>query len=72
MPRSSYTGKLIFDPEIEKTVRRTRRKTRQLREKQSSAASQRPYPEIESTKVRLVILRVTRIEKKLLWLMHEH
>ncbi|XP_071933027.1 uncharacterized protein [Coffea arabica] len=49
MPRSSHTGDLIFDPEVEKTARRTRKETRQLREEHSSAASQRPESEIEPT-----------------------
>ena len=46
MPRFSRTGELIFDPEVEKTTRRTRKETRQLREEHSSAASQRPEPEV--------------------------
>ena len=49
MSRVFRTGELIFDPEVEKTTRRTRKETRQLREEQSSAASQRPDPEVEST-----------------------
>ncbi|XP_027166709.1 uncharacterized protein LOC113766752 [Coffea eugenioides] len=49
MPRSSRTGELIFDPEVEKTARRTRKETRQLREEHSSAASQRPEPEVDPT-----------------------
>ncbi|XP_071917972.1 uncharacterized protein [Coffea arabica] len=40
---------LIFDPELEKTARRTRKETRQLREEHSSATSQRPESEIEPT-----------------------
>ncbi|XP_027166240.1 uncharacterized protein LOC113766227 [Coffea eugenioides] len=47
MPHSSRTGELIFDPEVEKIARRTRKETRQLREEHSSAASQRPEPEVE-------------------------
>ena len=47
MPRSSRTGELIFDPKVEKTVRRTRKETRQLREEHSSAVSQRLEPEVE-------------------------
>ena len=47
MPHSSRTGELIFDPEVEKTARRTRKETRQLREEHSSATSQRPEPEVE-------------------------
>ena len=31
MPRSSRTGNLIFDPEVEKTAKRLRKETRQLR-----------------------------------------
>ena len=46
---SSRTGELIFDPEIKKTARRTWKETRQLREEQSSAASQRLDPEVEAT-----------------------
>ncbi|XP_027103193.1 uncharacterized protein [Coffea arabica] len=49
MPRSSRTGELIFDPEVEKTARRTRKETRQLREEQSSIASQELDSEIESS-----------------------
>nr|XP_027083810.1 uncharacterized protein LOC113706121 [Coffea arabica] len=49
MPRSSRTGNLVFDPEVEKTARRTRKETRQLREEHSSATSQRPEPEVEPT-----------------------
>ncbi|XP_071921786.1 uncharacterized protein [Coffea arabica] len=52
MPRSSRTGELIFDPEVEKTARRTRKETRQLREEQSSVASQGLDPEVESTDLR--------------------
>ena len=37
MPRFFRTGKLIFDPEVEKTARRTRIKTRQHREEQLAA-----------------------------------
>nr|XP_027076019.1 uncharacterized protein LOC113699861 [Coffea arabica] len=47
MPRSSRAGELIFDPEVEKTARRTRKETRQLREEHSRATSQRPEPEVE-------------------------
>ncbi|XP_027174318.1 uncharacterized protein LOC113773921 [Coffea eugenioides] len=49
MPRSSRTGNLVFDPEVEKTARRTRKETRQLREEHSGATSQRPGPEVEPT-----------------------
>nr|XP_027076932.1 uncharacterized protein LOC113700667 [Coffea arabica] len=42
-------GDLIFDPEVEKIARRTRKKTRQLREKQFSVAFQRPELEVEPT-----------------------
>nr|XP_027071719.1 uncharacterized protein LOC113696515 [Coffea arabica] len=49
MPRSSRTGDLIFDPEIEKIARRTRKETRQLREEHSSATSQRPESGVEPT-----------------------
>ncbi|XP_027185081.1 uncharacterized protein LOC113783207 [Coffea eugenioides] len=49
MPRSSRTGDLIFDPEVKKIARRTRKETRQLRKEQSSAASQRPEPRGEPT-----------------------
>ncbi|XP_071933959.1 uncharacterized protein [Coffea arabica] len=49
MPRSSRTGELIFDPEVEKTERRTRKETRQLLEEHSSATSQRPEQEVEPT-----------------------
>nr|XP_027085044.1 uncharacterized protein LOC113707082 [Coffea arabica] len=42
-------GGLIFDPELEKTARRTRKETRQLREEHSSATSQRPESEVEPT-----------------------
>ncbi|XP_027060849.1 uncharacterized protein [Coffea arabica] len=47
MPRSSRTGELIFEAEVEKIARRTRKETRQLREEHSSAASQRSEPEVE-------------------------
>ncbi|XP_027174625.1 actin-100-like [Coffea eugenioides] len=40
---------LIFDPEVEKATRRTRKETRQLREEHSTAACQRPKPEVEPT-----------------------
>ncbi|XP_027166497.1 putative disease resistance protein RGA3 [Coffea eugenioides] len=40
---------LIFDPEVEKTAHRTRKETRQLREEQSSVASQELDSEIESS-----------------------
>ena len=49
MPRSSHTGELINNPQIEKTARRTRKETGQLREEQSSAASQRLDPKVEAT-----------------------
>ncbi|XP_071902547.1 uncharacterized protein [Coffea arabica] len=49
MPRSFRTGELIFDPEVEKTARRTRKETRQLREEHSSATSQRPESGVEPT-----------------------
>ncbi|XP_027178117.1 uncharacterized protein LOC113777279 [Coffea eugenioides] len=52
MHRSSRIGELIFDPEVEKTVRRTRKETRQLREEQSSVASQGLEPEVESMDLR--------------------
>ena len=48
MPRSSRISELIFYPEIEKTAHRMRKETRQLKEEQSSAASQRLDPEIKS------------------------
>ena len=38
MPRSSRTGKLVYDPEIEKTARRLRRDT-----KQQSEGTSAPY-----------------------------
>ncbi|XP_027166055.1 uncharacterized protein LOC113766022 [Coffea eugenioides] len=40
---------LIFDPEVEKIARRTRKETRQLREEHSSATSQRPESGVEPT-----------------------
>ncbi|XP_027183921.1 uncharacterized protein LOC113782214 [Coffea eugenioides] len=49
MPRSSRTCELIFDPELEKTARRTRKETRQIREEHSSATSQRPELEVDPT-----------------------
>ncbi|XP_071906820.1 uncharacterized protein [Coffea arabica] len=49
MPRSSRTGELIFDPEVEKTARRTRKETRQLREEQDGIAPQELDPEVEPT-----------------------
>ncbi|XP_027174288.1 pentatricopeptide repeat-containing protein At2g15630, mitochondrial-like [Coffea eugenioides] len=49
MPRSSRTSDLIFDPEVEKTARRTRKETRQFREEHSSATSQRPESGVEPT-----------------------
>ena len=52
MPHFSRTSELIFDPEVEKTVRRTRKKTRQIREEQSSVASQGLDPEVELTNLR--------------------
>ena len=45
MPRSSRTSELIFDPEVEKTAWRAQKETRQLREKQSSAVSQKLEPD---------------------------
>ncbi|XP_027171423.1 uncharacterized protein LOC113770988 [Coffea eugenioides] len=44
-----FSGDLIFDTEVEKTARRTRKKTRQLREEHSSATSQRPESGVEPT-----------------------
>ncbi|KAL0408331.1 UNVERIFIED_CONTAM: hypothetical protein Sradi_1767500 [Sesamum radiatum] len=38
MPRSSRTGKLIFDPEIEKTARRLRKETKQLKGEASTSS----------------------------------
>ncbi|XP_027096001.1 uncharacterized protein [Coffea arabica] len=52
MPRSSHTEELIFDLEVEKIARRTRKETRQLREEQSSVTSQRLDPEAELTDLR--------------------
>ncbi|XP_071927589.1 uncharacterized protein [Coffea arabica] len=49
MPRSSRTGELIFDPEIEKIARRTRKETRRLREEQYDIAPQELDPEVEPT-----------------------
>ncbi|XP_071933992.1 uncharacterized protein [Coffea arabica] len=49
MPRSSRTGELIFDPEVEKTARRTRKETRRLREEQYDIAPQELDPEVEPT-----------------------
>ncbi|XP_027173018.1 uncharacterized protein LOC113772584 [Coffea eugenioides] len=49
MPRSFRTGDLIFNPEVEKTARRTRKEIRQLREEHSSATSQRPESGVEPT-----------------------
>ena len=49
MSRSSRTGELIFDPDVEKTTCQTRKETRQLREEQSSTASQGLNLEVEST-----------------------
>ncbi|XP_027150381.1 uncharacterized protein LOC113750623 [Coffea eugenioides] len=49
MPRSSRTGELIFDPEVEKPTRRMRKETRQLREEHSSATYQRLELEVEPT-----------------------
>ncbi|KAL0294592.1 UNVERIFIED_CONTAM: hypothetical protein Sangu_3214600 [Sesamum angustifolium] len=37
MPRSSRTGELTFDPEIEKTARRLRRETKQYTEEASTS-----------------------------------
>ncbi|XP_071926999.1 uncharacterized protein [Coffea arabica] len=47
MPRSSRTGELVFDPEVEKTARRTRKETRRLREEQYGIAPQGLDPEVE-------------------------
>ncbi|XP_027184221.1 uncharacterized protein LOC113782531 [Coffea eugenioides] len=52
MPRSSHTGELIFDPEVEKTARRTRKETRQIREELSSVASQGFDLEVELMNLR--------------------
>ncbi|XP_071920027.1 uncharacterized protein [Coffea arabica] len=49
MSRSSRTGELIFDPEVEKTARRTRKETRRLREEQYGIAPQGLDPEVEPT-----------------------
>ncbi|XP_071933215.1 uncharacterized protein [Coffea arabica] len=49
MPRSSRTGELVFDPEVEKTARRTRKETRRLREEQYGIAPQGLDPEVEPT-----------------------
>ncbi|XP_071900894.1 uncharacterized protein [Coffea arabica] len=49
MPRSSRTGELIFDPEVEKIARRTRKETRRLREEQYGIAPQGLDPEVEPT-----------------------
>nr|XP_027101695.1 uncharacterized protein LOC113722619 [Coffea arabica] len=49
MPRSSRTGDLVFDPEVEKTARRTRKETRQLREEHYSAASESSEPGVDPT-----------------------
>ena len=49
MSRFSRVGKLIFNSKVEKTARRTRKEIRQFREEQSSIASQRLDPEVEST-----------------------
>ncbi|KAL0414212.1 UNVERIFIED_CONTAM: hypothetical protein Sradi_1622900 [Sesamum radiatum] len=38
MPRSSRTGKLVFDPEIEKTARRLRKETKQLKGEASTSS----------------------------------
>ncbi|XP_071917218.1 uncharacterized protein [Coffea arabica] len=46
---AALSGELVFNPEVEKTVCRTRKETRQFREEQSSAASQRPEPEVNPT-----------------------
>ncbi|KAL2230922.1 UNVERIFIED_CONTAM: Retrovirus-related Pol polyprotein from transposon [Sesamum indicum] len=42
MPRSSHTGKLVYDPKIEKTARRLRRET-----KQQSEGASAPYEDEE-------------------------
>ncbi|XP_071924949.1 uncharacterized protein [Coffea arabica] len=49
MPRSSRTRELVFDPEVEKTARRTRKETRRLREEQYGIAPQGLDPEVEPT-----------------------
>ena len=49
MPHFSRTSKLIFDPEVDKTARKIRKETRQLREEHSSAASQELEPKVEPT-----------------------
>ncbi|XP_071916150.1 uncharacterized protein [Coffea arabica] len=49
MPRSSRTDELIFDPEVEKTARRTRKEIRRLREEQYDIAPQELDPEVEPT-----------------------
>ncbi|XP_071918751.1 uncharacterized protein [Coffea arabica] len=49
MPRSSRTCELVFDPEVEKTARRTRKETRRLREEQYGIAPQGLDPEVEPT-----------------------
>ncbi|XP_071928236.1 uncharacterized protein [Coffea arabica] len=49
MSRSSRTGELIFDPEVEKIARRTRKETRRLREEQYGIAPQGLDPEVEPT-----------------------
>ena len=41
--------RIDFDPKVEKIARRTRKETKQLREEQSSVASQSLDPEVEST-----------------------
>ena len=38
MPRSSRTGELKFDPEIEKTTRRLRKETKQHKEEASTSS----------------------------------
>ncbi|KAL0408417.1 UNVERIFIED_CONTAM: hypothetical protein Sradi_1776100 [Sesamum radiatum] len=38
MPRSSRTGKLVFDPEIEKTARRLQKETKQLKGEASTSS----------------------------------
>ena len=39
MPRSSRTGDLIFDPEIERTARETRKRTKEIKKQQSTPSS---------------------------------
>ncbi|XP_071932872.1 uncharacterized protein [Coffea arabica] len=44
-----FSCKLIFDPEVEKTARRTRKETRRLREEQYDIAPRGLDPEVEPT-----------------------